>query len=454
MKDNILQGVNIYGEGEPQYIEASVFIDATEDGTLLSLCNVPYFQGSGDINVPDSYMPVEYNFIISDVNWQDIESIRKGRQIMDDFQSVLKQYQKNSPKIKITNLNFIGQPGDDIVISGIRMHGVNVNDPEKMQEDFNTALKEAQMLTVFLQVLFVPFENCTFRTGPSRFYIPEYRHYEGRYRLKVEDILENRDFPDKVVMASAPVDAEKFVSAQMSEEYSYIMGNPTVYSIPLGCFISKNLDNLLMVGKKASFSSLASSSAGRMSVNITAGEAMGVTAAWCYLNDMTPVELMESSEQDIQEYQGLLKRAGLILEDFDISNPNADHWAWNSIKVLTEYGLVAGGMNNDYLLDVESNEEHLTTLLINLMVKAAPQKYSLELDNRLRSFANGNILTGETAAEILLKAADIPYEQGKVFQTAKDNGLFPKEVLTRISPDKAVTLDCVYAMTVHLIEKL
>ena len=181
---------------------------------------------------------------------------------------------------------------------------------------------------------------------------------------------------------------------------------------------------------------------------------MGVTAAWCYLNDMTPVELMESSEQDIQEYQGLLKRAGLILEDFDISNPNADHWAWNSIKVLTEYGLVAGGMNNDYLLDVESNEEHLTTLLINLMVKAAPQKYSLELDNRLRSFANGNILTGETAAEILLKAADIPYEQGKVFQTAKDNGLFPKEVLTRISPDKAVTLDCVYAMTVHLIEKL
>ncbi|NLO38703.1 MAG: FAD-dependent oxidoreductase [Ruminiclostridium sp.] len=454
MNDNLLEGVNIYGDGETQYVEASVFIDATEDGTLLSLCNVPCFQGSGDINVPDSYMPVEYNFIISDVNWQDIESIRKGRQIMDDFQSVLKQYQKNSPKIRISNLKFIGQPGDDIVISGIRMHGANVNDPEKMEEDFNAALKEAQMLTVFLQVVFVPFENCTFRTGPSQFYIPENRHYEGRYRLKVEDILENRDFPDKVVMASAPVDAEKFVSAQMSEEYSYIMGNPTVYSIPLGCFISKNLDNLLMVGKKASFSSLASTSAGRMSVNITAGEAMGVTAAWCYLNDMTPAELMKAPEQDMKEYQGLLKRAGLILEDFDIPNPNADHWAWNSIKVLTEYGLVAGGMNNDYLLNVESNEEHLTTLLINLMVKAAPQKYSLEFDSRLSAFRNENILTGEKAAEILLKAADIPYTQGNAFQTAKDKGLFPAEVLTRISPDKPVTLDCVYAITVYLIDKL
>lgn len=454
VQDNLLEGVNIYGDGGTNFVEASVFIDATENGTLLSLCDVPCFQGSGDINVPDSYMPVEYNFIISNVNWQDIESIRKRSQIMDDFESVLKQYKRNSPKIRISNLSFIGQPGDDIVISGIRMHGVNVNDPEKMAKDLNTALKEAQMLTVFLQVVFVPFENCTFRTGPSGFYIPEYRHFEGRYRLKVEDILENRDFPNKVVMASAPVDAEKFVSAEMSEEYSYIMGNPTVYSIPLDCYITKNVDNLLMVGKKASFSSLASTSAGRMPVNITGGEAMGITAAWCYLNDLTPVELAEAPAQTIEEYQGLLKRAGLILEDFDIPNPNEDHWAWNSVKVLTEYGLVAGGLRNDYLFNVESYQEHLSTLLINLIVKAAPQKYSLELDNRLRAYANSEVLTGENAAEIILKAADIPFAQGNAFQTAKENGLLPQEVLERINPDKTVTLDAVYVMTVHFIESL
>ncbi len=454
VQDNLLEGVNIYGEGGTQFIEASVYIDATEDGTLLSLCDVPYFQGSGDINVPDSYMPVEYNFIISNVNWQDIESIRKRSQILDDFESVLKQYKKNSPKIKISNLSFIGQPGNDIVISGIRMHGVNVNDPEKIAEDFNTALKEAQMLTVFLQMAFVPFEDCTFRTGPAKFYIPENRHYEGRYRLKVEDILENRDFPRKVVMASAPVDAEKFVSADLSEEYTYIMGNPTVYSIPLDCYVAKNIDNLLMVGKKASYSSLASTSAGRMAVNITGGEAMGITAAWCYLNDLTPAGLIEAPEQTIKEYQGLLKRAGLILEDFDIPNPNEDHWAWNSVKVLTEYGLVAGGLNNDYLFDVESYQEHFVTLLINLIVKAAPQKYSLEMDSRIRAYANEEVLTGEIAAEILLKAADIPFEQGNAFQTAKDHKLFPGEVLERISPNKAVTLDSVYVMTVNFIDEI
>lgn len=448
---NLVEGLNIYSGGAVKLIEAPLFIDATEDGTLLSMCDVPYFEGSGDIHVPDSFMSVEYNFIISNVKWQDIESIRKRSQIMDDFETVLKQYERYSPKTKILNLSFIGQPGDEIVISGVKMHGVNVGDPEKLSEDFETALTEAKKLTAFLQYVFVPFQNCTFRTGPSEFYIPEYRHYEGRYRLTVEDILENRDFPDKVIMASAPVDAEKFVSADLSEEYTYIMGNPEVYSIPLDCFIAKNLDNLLMVGKKASFSSLAATSAGRMAVNITSGEAMGITAGWCYLNDMTPAELSEAPEDTKNGYRKLLKRAGIVLEDFDIPNPNEDHWAWPSVKVLTEYGLVSGGLNNDYLFETDSYQEHLVTLIINLIVKAAPEKYSLELDGRIHPYATDDVLDGETAAEILLKTMNIPYEEGSAFQTAKDKGLFPQTVLDKMAPGKPVTLDCVYAMTVHLI---
>lgn len=448
---NMVEGVNIYYDGGTRLIEAPIFIDATENGDVLDLCGVPSFKGSGDINVPDSYMPVEYNFIISNVQWEDMENIRKQSQNMDDFQSVLKQYQRYSPKTKISNLSFIGQPDDDMVISGIRMRQVNVDDPEKLWEDFDAALAEAKLLTSFLQYAFIPFQNSTFTAGPSRFYIPEYKHFEGRYMLKVEDILENRDFPSKVVLASAPVDAEKFVSAALPEEYTYIMGKPVVYSIPLECFISKNLDNLMMVGKKASFSSLAATSAGRMAVNITGGEAMGVTAAFCYLNDLTPAALSEAPDETLRQYQNLLKRTGLILDDFDIPNPNEDQWAWPSVKVLTEYGLVAGGIDNDYLFDVEAYQENLATLIINLLVKAVPDKYSLELDSRVRPYVNEEALTGEKAAEILLKTKDIPFE-GNAFQTAIENELFPEEVLKRIHPTSPVTLDCVYAMTVYLVE--
>jgi len=448
---NKVNGISIYYGGEKHLIEAPVFIDATENGDVLTLCNVPYFTGSADIGVPNSYMPVEYNFIISDVKWQDIESIRKQDRNIDDFQTVLQKYERYSPKTKISKLNFIGQPDNEMVISGIKMWQINVDDPAVMQENFKDALTEAKYLTAFLQYAFVPFENCSFRTGPTSFHIPEYRHFEGVYKLTVEDILENRSFPTKVVLASAPVDAQKFVSTEISDDYTYILGSPKIYSIPLECFISKNYSNMLMVGKKASYSSLAATSAGRLPVSVSSGEAMGVTAAYCYLNDITPLELSKSPEEVIIDYQKLLKRNGLTLFDFNEVNPNNEHWAWPSVKVLTEYGLIAGGENNDYLFDIEAYQNTFKTLIINLIVKAAPEKYSLELDSRLRSYGTDDSLTGEIACEIMLKTMNIPFNQGNAYQTAKEKGLIPQSVLERMKPNTNVTLDFVYTLTVNLI---
>jgi len=147
----------------------------------------------------------------------------------------------------------------------------------------------------------------------------------------------------------------------------------------------------------------------------------------------------------------LLRRNGVTLVDFDESNPNANHWAWPSVKVLAGYGLLAGGLNNDYLLDVEAYQENLAILIINLLVKAAPERYTLELDRQIRSFAGKDVLTGEKACEILLVAKNIRYEKGQAFETALMNGLIPENALDKMSPDKTVTLDCVYALTVNLI---
>lgn len=451
---NLVKSVSIHHDGQTKTIESPYFIDATENGDILMLCNVPYFLGSSDINVPDAYMPVEFNFTLSNVSWDDIQSATYQTQNMEDFQSVLSQYQKVSKKAKILNLSFIGLTDDEVVISGIRMHQVNVNDSDMINEDFKSALNEAKMLTAYLKTAFIPFENCSFKTAPSNFYIPEYRHFEGRYTLTVEDILENRNFPTKIVLASNAINAEKFLSAELSEEYTYILGKPVVYSIPLECFISKNYDNLLMAGRKASFSSLAATSAGSMAVSVTGGQALGITAVYCYLNDITPVELCQADENVINDYQKLLRRSDIKLMDFDESNPNENHWAWPALKELVKYGLVAGGMDNDYLFELEAYQENLVTLITNYIVKAAPEKYSLRLDNRIRSYSTKELLTGESACEIVLKTLNIPYSPGGAYETAKEMNLIPDAVLQRIAPDTPVTMDCVYVLTEHLVEIL
>lgn len=452
--DKTVESVTIYHNGETVSVKAPIFIDATQNGDVLSLCEVPYFLGSGDINVPDAYMPILFNFTISNVSWEDVKTITIHLQNIEDFQSVLSRYERVNPKTKIPNLSFIEQADDEIVVSGIRMRNINVDDAEMLQQAYYDALIEAKMLTAFLKTAFVPFEHCTFKAGASEFYIPEYRHFEGRYTLTVEDILENRDFPTKVVMAQGTIDAEKFVSANISEEYTYILGNPVVYSIPLECFISKNYDNMLMVGKKASFSSLAATSAGRGAVSITSGEAIGITAVYCYLNDLTPVELSQANEKTIHKYQELLRRSGIVLVDFDESNPNEDHWAWPSIKELVKYGLISGDTENDYLFDLEAYKENLVTLIENLVVKSAPAHYSLELNKRIHPLSTDELLTGEGAAEIILKALNIYYEPGQAYETAKAQDIIPQEVMQKIEPGKVVTMDSVYVITVYVVDEL
>lgn len=451
---SIVKSVSVNHGGQTKEIEAQYFIDATENGDVLVLCGVPYFLGSEDLNISNSYTPVMFNFVISNVSWDELQNISKLSQSRDDFSTVLRQYPKYISKTKISNLSIIGQPDNDVVISGIRMHQVNVDSREMLREAFDDAMTEAKMLTAFLKTAFVPFENCEFKTGPSGFYIPEYRHFEGRYTLTVEDILENRNFPTKIVMASGPVDAEKFISAEISEDYTYILGNPEVYSIPLECFIPKKYDNLMMAGKKASFSSLASTSAGRMTVSITAGQALGVTAAYCSLNNMTPAELCSADNKVFEDYQKFLRRSGITLTEFDVKNPNEGHWAWPAVKELVKYGLVAGGMDNDYLFDVEAYQENLVTLILNLLVKAAPEEYSLKLDNRIRPYSTEDLLTGDKACEIVLKTLDIPFEPGNAYLTLKEKNLIPDEILQKLNPDSGVTMDCVYVLVKLIVDLL
>ena len=108
-----------------------------------------------------------------------------------------------------------------------------MDDPEDLKQAYEDAMDEAMLLIAYLKTALVPFGECRIEEVPDKLFIPEYRHYEGRYTLTVSDILENRDFTAKIALASSPVDAGKFVGNRLS----YVIADPKVYAIPLGCII-------------------------------------------------------------------------------------------------------------------------------------------------------------------------------------------------------------------------
>jgi len=451
------RSIKSIGVEEPdgmRYYKGRVFIDATQDGDLLMLCGTPYFNGTEDLGISDFYSPVEFNFRISGV---DVEALKKSRKVsnfIDEFQLVLLNYEKVNPKTKLLNPSFIILNDDEIVISGLQVFGVNVNDEDELRLAYEEAKEEAIMLTAFLKNTLIAFKDCTYKESPESFFIPEYRHFEGRYRLTVADIMENRDFPDKVALCSQEVDASKFVDKNLE----YVVVKPNVYSIPLGSLIPVNLDNVLMLGSKAGFSSLAATSAGSIPTRITVGEAAGLVSVYSNIRGLPPAGLLDLPDKEKRSMVNYIKRGGVMLTDFeesilipDTKDKLSDHWSFPYIKTLAEYGLISGGRENDFKLDFKASQELLVVLIKNAILKMRTESYSIDINIALKPYEIQKELTGETAGAIVLEALSIHYESGKALQTLKDKGIIPADILNRLEPGAPVTMDTVYGLAVETV---
>lgn len=452
-----VKGIRVSDQKGETYYEAPVFIDATRSGKFLDMCNVPYTLGSGDLNLPDAYMPLEFNFMISGVKWEDLGEIQKTSDFALEFKNTLMLYERSYPRTKIISPTFIKQSEDTFVITGIRQWGVDVNDPEDLKQAYKDALNEALMLTAYMKDAFIPFKDCTFKAAPDALYIPEHKHYQGRGILKVEDILNQKDFSNKIALASAPVDAGKFVG----QGYDYVVADPGIYSIPLDAILPVNLDNVLMAGPKASYRSLAATSAGTIPTSITVGESAGLTGAYCFINNKKPGDLANLSDIQAREFEDFLKRGGIYLSPFNekikvgmTETLLESHWAYPYVVQLAEYGLISGGLVNDFRLDFEASCEVMAILLKNAMVKMAPDSYSLAFDKKLQAFENPQKLTGETACAMILTAYGKTFEAGSAYETANQLGLIPKASDGKWTKDANLTLDTVYCLVVETARTL
>jgi len=452
VEDRILKSIKVRSGGEEITLSAGIFIDATQSGDLLELCGVPFTTGSGDIGLPDTYMPVEFNFKVSGVKWQDMRQIQKTSDYVEEFRDVLMSYQPFNKRTKIETPTFIEQSEDQLIIRGIKQWGVNVDDPEDLKQAYEDALDEATFLAAYLKTSLVPFSECRIEEVPDELFIPEYRHYEGHYILTVSDILENRDFERKIALASSPVDAGKFVGNGLS----YIITDPKVYAIPLDCIVPVNLDNVLMPGAKASFRSLAATSAGYIPTRITMGEASGLTAAWSFFSQKTPADILEMTPEELKNYEDYLKKGGVYLRDISetITDPSTgqlltDTWAYPYIRELAEYGLIAGGSGNDFRLDSESSCDVMAILLKNAIAKMSPNAYSFRIGNTLEAYETSDRLTGEKAAAMILDVLGISYNRGEAFETASGLDIFRKVPEGKLTRNGGVTMDAVYCLAVE-----
>ena len=108
----------------------------------------------------------------------------------------------------------------------------------------------------------------------------ESRRLEGDYILTENDIRANRIFHDAVAYGGWPMDIHVRGGLKDWDQYpSVILNFEGCYTIPYGCYISKNVDNLMMAGRDISTSKMAFSSTRVMATCAVGGQAVGTAAA-------------------------------------------------------------------------------------------------------------------------------------------------------------------------------
>ena len=141
----------------------------------------------------------------------------------------------------------------------------------------------------------------------------ESRRLMGDYILTENDILEHAVFPDAVAYGGWCVDLHAAHGLldfdKLPSDCNFYSG---VYTIPYGCYYSRNIENLMMAGRNISTSKLGLASARIIGCCAVGGQAVGTAAALCAKYGLAPREL----KPHIRELQQLILKDDGFLPGF------------------------------------------------------------------------------------------------------------------------------------------
>lgn len=134
----------------------------------------------------------------------------------------------------------------------------------------------------------------------------ESRRFLGDYLLKQHDLQSGRLFEDEVAYGGWAID-EHPPEGIDNPGKPFIPVKVPLYSIPLRCLYSRNVENLLMAGRNMSATHVAFASTRVMATCAVMGQAAGTAAALCLREGLSPRELATDKERLTGLKQTLLK---------------------------------------------------------------------------------------------------------------------------------------------------
>ncbi len=148
----------------------------------------------------------------------------------------------------------------------------------------------------------------------------ESRRFNGDYMLSQKDIVEQKDYYDRVLHGGWAMDLHPADGIYSKHNSCSQWHGKGVYSIPYRCLYSKDLDNLFLAGRIISASHVAFGSTRIMLTCAMTGQVVGMAANLCLKNQFTTRQLSE--ENNVKELQIELNKEGQSIPRLDWKDEN------------------------------------------------------------------------------------------------------------------------------------
>lgn len=278
--------------GEGQFIlEGAVTVDATGDGLVSYLAGATTEKGRED----GLMQPVTLEFTISGVDESkgvicigDVDDVKLGDERFLDYCMRLAKAGELPERIAAVRLHPVVYPGYRQV-NTTQVNGVDMTRVEQIFKADLELREQIYTLLDFFHKHLPGYENCHVISSGTTTGVRETRRVIGDYIITAEEMATGCRFEDVIVhRAEFIVDIHNPEGSGQAEAHIQYC-DP--YDLPYRCFTPKGIENLYTAGRCISGTHRAHASYRVMSICMAMGEAVGVAAAMCAEQGVTPRQL-------------------------------------------------------------------------------------------------------------------------------------------------------------------
>ncbi len=375
--------------GSEKDIYGKVFIDASQDADFAYIAGVPFTEGFEDIGLPGKFQASTLVFRVEGVNWYRVmlETLLVDRRKSSKatfkaawgYDDHIRKYEPENDKISFRGFNMARQKDGQVLVNGLLIYGVQPDSLDSKLEAIEMARTEAYRFIGYARENLPGFQKAEVSGFADELYIRESRHMEGLYRLTLDDILENRDHPDRIGYGGYPVD----IQAVDQHFPGIAIGEPSKYAVPFRTIVPPYFHNLLVVGRSASYDSLAHGSARIVGVGMVGAQAAGVASAYSLATQKSFQEIA-TTEEDLEFIRDVLSSQGAFVEQSNTKPPQEiGHEYYHAMRELRQLGIVVGGYNNLYRLDDPLSIQAFLNILFNGSVRTLNLTGQRELADKM-----------------------------------------------------------------------